>query len=536
MKRRNGAFPKGALQVVVASAMVAGALTATTASATAEPAASPRLVLEMWSAPSDADSFVAGQSITYKFGVANAGDGRLSGVQVETISFTGSGELSEITCPTDPEVLEPAGGLRCSVDYTLTDADIEAGEVRYAAAATALPEGAAERIRSNEASYVVPYVAAPSLTLEKTATWGDFEVGEQIEYSYAVTNTGNIRLVHLFIREQEFTGTGEPPAAVCPEEALLPTLTAVCTATYTITEGDVEAGFVDNTATALGGWTTVEDDGFEESDPSSVTVPTPMAPALELVKTASPSDPAKFAVGTEVTYSFEVTNSGDVPVSGVRIDEVDFTGSGELSKVTCPTKAESIEPGEGVTCYAEYKLTQADIDAGRVDNVAQAIGTDPRDNPVESGESSASLTGDPASGSVDIPIVPVIGGLGSLALGSLALGSVDLPAGSSGSAEAPAGSSEPTQVAPPAVPETPVAPPTPGAPTPPADPGTKPRVDTAPQGGGTSGQQPALIDAGLGANGESTNGGMIGAGIALLVAAGGVVGWALLRRRNSLLK
>ena len=89
---------------------------------------------------------------------------------------------------------------------------------------------------------------------------------------------------------------------------------------------------------------------------------TKQAPALTIVKTATPTTYS--AVGNVISYSFLVTNSGNVTLSGP------FTvNDDKATNESCPVTA-SLAPGASITCTASYTITQADLDAGSVTNVA----------------------------------------------------------------------------------------------------------------------------------------------------------------------
>ena len=75
--------------------------------------------------------------------------------------------------------------------------------------------------------------------------------------------------------------------------------------------------------------------------------------------------------GDTITYEFEVTNAGNVALTGIDVEDLDL---GE-NAVTCPNN--NLAVGESMTCTAEYPVTQDDITAGSVDNCALASGTDP---------------------------------------------------------------------------------------------------------------------------------------------------------------
>ena len=86
--------------------------------------------------------------------------------------------------------------------------------------------------------------------------------------------------------------------------------------------------------------------------------------------------------GDRVTYSFTVTNTGNVPVSRVQVDDPLLSTAGVL--VSCP--AGVLAPGESRTCDATsaYTITAADVAAGATANRATASGTDPDGDTVTS--------------------------------------------------------------------------------------------------------------------------------------------------------
>ena len=57
-----------------------------------------------------------------------------------------------------------------------------------------------------------------------------------------VTNTGNVTVHDIAIGEIAFSGTGDPVAGHLPATTLAPGEPTTCTATYTVTQADVDAG------------------------------------------------------------------------------------------------------------------------------------------------------------------------------------------------------------------------------------------------------------------------------------------------------
>ncbi|WP_280759081.1 DUF7507 domain-containing protein [Prescottella agglutinans] len=378
----------------------------------------PVLELVKTATPNTAADFKVGETITYNFAVTNKGNVTVTDVKVTDTEFTGAGTLSEIVCPVDEaKSLAPGATVNCSATYVLQQADIDRGTLDNTATAEGTPPADPSKpgepvdpVVSPPSKVTVPGDRTPGLTIEKTASPNspaDFKVGQEITYSFAVTNIGNVTITDVKVSDIEFTGSGALSPITCPDGAktLAPNETVVCTATYTITQADVDAGKVDNTATAVGtppGDPSKPGEPVEpiETPPSNVTVPGDPQPGLSVVKTASVTDSSDFVVGNEVTYKFVVTNTGDVTLTDVKVDDTEFTGSGELSEIACPTdEAKSLAPGASMTCTATYTLTQADIDAGTVENSATATGTPPGGgDPVTTPPSKVVLPGDPQPG------------------------------------------------------------------------------------------------------------------------------------------
>ncbi|MGX5691542.1 DUF7507 domain-containing protein, partial [Arcticibacter tournemirensis] len=70
--------------------------------------------------------------------------------------------------------------------------------------------------------------------------------------SFVVTNTGNVTVNDVVITETEFTGTGilSPLDCLTDPAVLVPDAQLFCQATYVITQEDVDAASLSNTATA----------------------------------------------------------------------------------------------------------------------------------------------------------------------------------------------------------------------------------------------------------------------------------------------
>ncbi|WP_206038443.1 DUF11 domain-containing protein [Rhodococcus sp. HNM0569] len=235
-----------------------------------------------------------------------------------------------------------------------------------------------------------PRAAEPGISLDKSADPPALgAAGSDIEYQFTVTNTGTTPLDDIRVEEDEFSGSGEMSEIVCTPTTLQPGETAECTARYTITQADIDSGNLHNEATAYGR------NGDEEvpSEPDEVDVPGTRVPGIDLVKYADPATMNN--AGDVVDYSFVVTNNGNVTLTDVQVDDVEWNGENPLGPITCPPEAASLAPNASITCTASYTVTQGDIDRGEIRNVATATGTPPPDIPdVTSPEDDAVVTGE----------------------------------------------------------------------------------------------------------------------------------------------
>ena len=329
----------------------------------------PALTLDKTVTPTTAHT--AGNTVRYDYTVTNTGNVSVTGMSIAETAFSGVGAAPAPSCPVTS--LAPGTSTTCTASYMLTQADIDRGTVINTAHATA--DYAGTTVDSPNSTATVTSPATPAVSLVKSASpndAADFAVGENITYSFAATNTGNVTLTNLGITEQTFTGSGGALNPVCPAAAPIPPGGQVlCTATYTVTQADVDRGEITNTATAHG---TPPTGPAVDSPPSSVDNPVDASPALEIVKTADKSI-VGFA-GDTVTYEFRVTNTGNVTLNNVTVNEESFSGTNTPPTVTCPAPAPLV-PGAEILCTASYTLNQTDADSSQLTNTATATGTPP---------------------------------------------------------------------------------------------------------------------------------------------------------------
>jgi uncharacterized repeat protein (TIGR01451 family) len=221
-------------------------------------------------------------------------------------------------------------------------------------------------------------VTPGALSITKSATPTAYSsVGTVLTFTFVVTNTGGTPLSSVYVSDPL---PGLSAISCAPNPNPIPTLaphaSVTCTATYTVTQADLDAGSVANTVSAVS-----KGPLGEISANATATVPAVQVPGIQLDKTGTPG--VITAVGQVITYLFAVTNTGNVTLTNVLVADP-LVG---LSAITCTPYSNpipSLAPGQSVTCTATYSVTAVDLQLGGVSNTATATGTSPTDTQVSS--------------------------------------------------------------------------------------------------------------------------------------------------------
>ncbi|HVN52937.1 MAG TPA: hypothetical protein VMT46_01310 [Anaerolineaceae bacterium] len=222
-----------------------------------------------------------------------------------------------------------------------------------------------------------------SLTKVKSSVRTGFRAGDTIDYTYTLTNTGDVTLTGPGA-SGEFTITDNKTTAICPAgtTTLASGESVNCTASYAVQPADVTARVVTNTAVghALFGATPVD------SNPASATV---VLEALTFKKTSL--TPGYRQAGDTLTYSYTLTNTGSVTLSGTDASGKFLISDDHIAAPFTCDSATSLAPGANVSCTAAYIVKAADVTAKSVTNVAVAAAKDPANQPLASNPDSATV-------------------------------------------------------------------------------------------------------------------------------------------------
>ena len=334
---------------------------------------------------------VPGTSVSWTITVENTGQVEVSNVTVDESALPGC-----TVSPSAPVTLAPGASQKYTATYKITQADIDKKTVHNVAIAHG--EWVGGDVDSNEDTADVDIEALPHVTIEKTTDSEKIDLenarpGTVINYSFLITNDGHQTLDNVEINDKMpnieglkidwSTSTDNDTG----DGVLSPGETVRGSASYTLTQADIDNGKVVNTANAD------TDDPSDNQTPSKDDeVETEIETKDELVieKTVDKEviEGDEITPGTLLTYTFVVTNTGNRTISDVTIEDQLEGIDGPVidwSTSTNETTGEGVLlPGESVTATATYQLTQHDIDMAEVTNVAIAHGKNPDGEPVDS--------------------------------------------------------------------------------------------------------------------------------------------------------
>jgi hypothetical protein len=162
--------------------------------------------------------------------------------------------------------------------------------------------------------------AVPLLSLDKEATLdlgvnGTLEAGDEIDYEFTITNAGTVLLSSLDL-DDALLGLTD---ATCGATSLLPLVATSCTASYELSQGDIDAGVVTNVAEvcAIPFLAALE---LCDTDSTSTILDAELLIDLEKEATLDLGTNGTLEAGDELVFDFTIGNLGNVTLSGIDLD------------------------------------------------------------------------------------------------------------------------------------------------------------------------------------------------------------------------
>jgi uncharacterized repeat protein (TIGR01451 family) len=249
------------------------------------------------------------------------------------------------------------------------------------------------------------------VAITKTDSSETYAPGTDVVYTIVVSNSGPFGVQNALVNDPLPAGIttaswtcGSPTnGGVCSVAsgtgaiADVPVnLAANSSVTFTLTMS-VPADF---TGDLVNTTTATNPSDVPDPDPSSNTstdTDVLASPSMTIEKTGTLNDvdgDEALDLGETISYSFLVTNNGNVTLTNVTVNDPLLTNA----SVALDQGPQTLAPGGTFTFTATYTPTQQDIDNGSVTNTATATGTDPNGGTPQSPPDSVTVPPDPTPG------------------------------------------------------------------------------------------------------------------------------------------
>ena len=329
---------------------------AVTGQATASVKLTYAAALQVTKTPS-ANTAAMGDTVTYQFAVKNTGN-----VTINALTLTDD-KLGEITLNT--ALLAPGETATGSATHTVIETDLP-GPLTNVATAKGTDSQKKPVTATAKATVTLTYTASMSVTKVPSRTTA--AVGDKVTYTYTVNNTGSITINKLSLSDDKLGAVTTAKTTLAPGENTIGTIT------YTVLEGDLPGpltNVVTSTAT----------DSLKQPVTATATATVTLTYVASMSVAKVPSRTAA-AVGDKVTYTYTVSNTGNVTLSGLTLSD-DKVGTITPVKTT-------LASGETTTGTGTYTVLETDL-PGPLTNIVTVEATDSQKQPV-TGRATATVT------------------------------------------------------------------------------------------------------------------------------------------------
>ncbi len=333
----------------VATATAAGAPAVNQATVTITADTNPSLQLTM--NPTSSVASTAGTKITYTYTLHNTGN-----VTLTSPYKVSDNRIAKVNCSAAASPLAPGASTTCTATYQITGNDIRKGSVVNQAVATA--KFGTTTVTSNTATATV-YTTKLVISINPTPPSATLP-NQVIRYTYTIWNATSTTAKSLNVTSRL------TPSINCPSSSILPGRAINCTATYTVTQADLDTGgLIVNTASA-----TANNGAPMFSNTAVNNLPIAQNPSISILSlTASPSAPTppstSLAAGTTITYTYMLKNTGNVTLTPP------FAVSDNKTAITCADQT-NLPPEASRICTGTYTVTNNDIVAESIINSGAA--------------------------------------------------------------------------------------------------------------------------------------------------------------------
>ncbi|QIL41204.1 DUF11 domain-containing protein [Pedobacter sp. HDW13] len=361
-----------------------------------------------------AGGYKLGDVIAYQFVAKNEGNVTLDNVAL-TDNISGVVPAYQSGDANNNSKLDVGESWTYTASYTITQADVDAGKVSNTAVVNAKdPAGNTVTDNSgttstNDDPTVTPIVQNGKVSLVKTVTSttpaGGYKLDDVIAYQFVAKNEGNVTLDNVIMTDNLVGVTPVYASGDANSNSKLDVGESwTYTASYTITQTDVDAGKVSNTAVVNAkdpaGNTVTDNSGTTSTSDGPTVTPITQDGKVSLVKSVTSATPAGgYKLGDVIAYRFVAKNEGNVTLDNVTMTD-NLAGVTPVYASGDANSNSKLDVGESWTYTASYTITQTDVDAGKVSNTAVVNAKDPAGNTVTDNSGTTSTSDDPTETSI----------------------------------------------------------------------------------------------------------------------------------------
>jgi len=333
----------------------------------------PNRILTLTKSASPTTYNTLGQTITYTYVVTNSGTLDIGPTQ---FVVTDTGIPTPLNCDNADKILAPNATITCSISFAVSQADMDAGTINTTATVSGGGVGpsqpASATLTKENTSNLTPGTTVQHTVLEGEWLW-------QIARCYGADPKqvvqANSQLPNpAMIKE----GTIVSVPNIGSKGKIYQTNPPIpCIAMHTVQAGETWASIAQKYNADLVVLQTVNQNNLGVGtvikvplNSASGTTTTPATKALTLTLSANPSTYSQ--LGQEITYTFVIKNSGNVTLGPAQFTVTNSHIS--TTPLNCGTLDTTLAPAETVSCNATYSISQTDLDATSITNIATASG------------------------------------------------------------------------------------------------------------------------------------------------------------------
>jgi uncharacterized repeat protein (TIGR01451 family) len=304
------------------------------------------------------DSATVGETITYTYTITNNTDNvtftniSLEDDKLGLIPLNGSDNIT----------LAPGVQVTATATYTVAQADLP-GPIENTATVSGTDPDSNPVTASATATVLLSY--SPDLQITKEANRETASPEDTITYTYTIVNNGDATVSNISLEDDKL-GPIEP----LDKTSLAPGDNVTVTATYTVSEDNLQLGSLVNTANVTG----TDPDGNPVTASATATVELTSSPPIEepSIEVTKSADKTSATLGDNITYTYTITNTGNVTLFDVTLVD------DKLPEVSLGSDNITLTPDATVIATGNHTVSIGDLLLrSTIVNTADVTGIDP---------------------------------------------------------------------------------------------------------------------------------------------------------------